>query len=84
MCKLVGYKMLKNKKDGRPMCLAQILRDANPRDIRYGCHGQIVDDIWMPEEQVNLFTDADVGKEIKLEYEFSGGRAYLRSVSVCK
>jgi len=36
----------------------------------------------MPEEQYNLLKESDLGKEIQLDYELSGGRAYLVNVTV--
>ena len=36
----------------------------------------------MPEEQYDFLKPEHIGKEVKLDYELSGGRAYLVNVTV--
>ncbi|MEI3169020.1 MAG: hypothetical protein V8S58_14605 [Lachnospiraceae bacterium] len=57
--------------------LAEIETPFNPRETASGAVGCKTEDIFMPEEQVNFLKPEHIGKEVKLDYELSGGRAYL-------
>ncbi|MCD8096608.1 MAG: hypothetical protein LUE31_00905 [Lachnospiraceae bacterium] len=81
MAKLVGYARFTSKK-GDDYCVARVVKDFNKRALESGAVGQDVESIFMPREQYNLLKPADIGKELKFEYELSGGRAYLVHVSV--
>lgn len=81
MTRLVGYRNIKTKK-GEEFTLAGIVQDLSDREKANGAVGQKVDDIWLPKDQYNMLKPEDIGKELKLDYELSGGRAYLVNVSV--
>lgn len=81
MTRLVGYRNIKTKK-GEEFTLASIVQDLSDREKANGAVGQKVDDVWLPKEQYNTLKPEDIGKELKLDYELSGGRAYLVNVSV--
>ena len=81
MTKLLGYRNIKSKK-GDDFTLANIVSDYSDREKNNGAVGAKTDEIWLPKEQFNMFTPADIGKELKLDYELSSGRAYLVNVTV--
>lgn len=82
MTKLVGYKKFVSKKNGKTYCVAEVVQDLSQREIENGAVGQKVDEVFLPEEKVDLLKPTDIGKELILDYELSGGRAYLVNVTV--
>ena len=82
MTKLVGYKKFVSKKNGKMYCVASVVQDLSQREIENGVVGQKVDEVWLPEEKFDYLKPTDIGKELVLDYELSGGRAYLVNVSV--
>lgn len=82
MTKLVGYKKITSKKSGKEFCVASVVQDVSDREKENGFIGQKVDEIFLPEAQLDLFKLSDIGKELVLDYELSGGRAYLVNVAV--
>lgn len=83
MTKLVGYFKFTSKA-GKACCKANVTEVYSDRDKERGCIGLAVKEIYLPESQVDLFTPADIGKELKLEHDIVGRSAYLRSVTVVK
>lgn len=84
MTKLLGYKRFTSKKNGKEFCVACVVQDFSDREKENGSVGQKVDEIFMPENQYNLLKPEHIGKELVLDYELSGGRAYLVNVSIAK
>ena len=82
MTKLVGYKKITSKKSGKDFCVASVVQDVSEREKENGFIGQKVDGIFLPESQLDLLKPSDIGKELLLDYELSGGRAYLVNVAV--
>lgn len=82
MKKLVGYRKFVSAKNGKEYCVAQVVSDVTGREADRGFVGQKVEELFMPEEQVDFFKREYIGKEIETTYELSGGRAYLVEVSV--
>lgn len=82
MTKLVGYKKFVSKKNGKTYCVAEVVQDLSAREIENGSVGQKVDEIFLPEDKLDLLKITDIGKELTLDYELSGGRAYLVNVTV--
>lgn len=82
MTKLVGYKKITSKKSGKDFCVASVVQDVSEREKENGFIGQKVDEIFLPEVQLDLLKPSDIGKELLLDYELSGGRAYLVNVAV--
>ena len=82
MTKLVGYKKITSKKSGKDFCVASVVQDVSEREKENGFVGQKVDKIFLPEAQLDLLKPSDIGKELLLDYELSGGRAYLVNVAV--
>lgn len=81
MCRLVGYKRFKSKK-GKNFCVANIVSGYSNRDIERNCVGEKVEEIFLPDEQYDLLTPDDIGRELSFDYDMSGGRAYLIGVTV--
>lgn len=81
MTKLVGYRKFTSK-NGKEYCVAEVVSDITEREANRGFVGQKVEELFMPEDQVDIFKPTDIGKEIETTYELSGGRAYLVKVSV--
>lgn len=77
MTKLVGFKRFKGKKDGREYCVAEVVSDFSARELENGCAGCKAEEIFLPAEKVDYLNQSHIGKEIKFDYELSGGRAYL-------
>ena len=82
MSKLVGYRRFTSKKNGKDYCAAEVETPFSTRETSAGAVGCKTEQIFMPEDQYDLLKPADIGKEIKLDYELSGGRAYLVNVTV--
>lgn len=82
MTKLLGYKKITSKKSGKLFCVASVVSDLTENDKRNGAVGQKVEDVFLPEEQTDLLRPADIGKELILDYQISGGRAFLVNVTV--
>lgn len=81
MKKLAGLKKFTSKKDGTRYCVMQIVGDFSQRDIESGCAGQKVEEVFAPADMVDRINASHVGKEVKLDYELSGSRAFLVGVS---
>lgn len=82
MTKLVGYRKFTSKKNAKSYCVANVVQDASDREVSSGLVGQKVEELFLPEEQYNYLKPADIGKNLELDYELSGGRAYLVSITV--
>lgn len=82
MTKLVGYRKFASSKNGKEYCVAQVVSDVTEREVNRGFVGQKVEELFLPEDQIDVFKPSDIGKEIETTYELSGGRAYLVKVSV--
>lgn len=81
--KLLGYRKFKAK-NGKEYCVANVTSSYGEREKNSGCVGAKVEEVFLPEERTHFLTPADVGKEIKLDYEISNGRAYIVDIAVVK
>lgn len=77
MTKLVGYKRFQGKKNGQPYCVAEVVSDFTARELENGSVGSKAEEIFLPADKVDYLNPSHIGKEIKFDYELSGGRAYL-------
>lgn len=73
---LVGYKRFKSKK-GNEVCMASVSTPFSPAENGRGCYGDDVQTVFMPENQLDYLQPSDIGKEVKLSYSISSGRAFL-------
>ncbi len=81
MVKLKGYINGKSKK-GTDYTMIYVEKDFSSVEKANGAVGTKVSTEFMPASQVGKLTQKDIGKELSLEYDVNGGRAYLISVSV--
>lgn len=81
MCRLVGYKKFTSKK-GKEYCVVNVVSPYNQRDLDRGCVGEKTEEIFLPENCLNLLAPGDIGCELNMTYDYSGGRAYLVDVEV--
>lgn len=81
MCRLVGYKRFTSKK-GKEYCVANVVSQYSQRDEERGCVGEKTEEIFLPDNCLKLLKPEDVGCELDMTYEYSGGRAYLVDVAV--
>lgn len=79
---LVGYKVGTAKKTGNPFCILNLVSDCTAAELSSGSVGSKVETVFAPTNQVNYFKPADIGKQVELNYDVVGGRAYLTSVDV--
>ena len=82
MAKLLGYRRFTSKKNGKDYCVAEIETPFSTRETAAGAVGSKTEQVFMPEDQYDFLKPDHVGKEIKLDYELSGGRAYLVNVTI--
>lgn len=82
MTKLVGYRDGVSKKSGKQYTCLYVLQDLTSFDKQNGSVGSKVDTIFAPDSLVGGFKPADIGKELLLDYDFGGGRAYLVNIVV--
>lgn len=82
MTKLLGFKRFKAKKTQKDTCIMFVAQDVSEREKEHGYVGQKIVEMFIPESQVDLLKPSDIGKELSLDYELSGGRAFLVNVTV--
>lgn len=83
MSTLVGFKHFTSKK-GVSYCVANVVSSYNDREIQNDCVGSKVEEVFLPEEQKDYLKPSDIGKKVNLDYEISGGRAYLLRLEVVR
>ena len=79
--KLVGFKRFKSKK-GNECCVANVVTSFTPAENSRGSYGSDVQSVFLPEDQVDMLTEKDIGKDVELNYNIVAGRAYLGSLVV--
>lgn len=78
---IVGYRKFKSKK-GTPCCLITIMSMCTDRDIRYGANGYKVQDEFVPDAQHDIINSDVIGKNVRINYEINGGKAYVKSIDL--
>ena len=78
---LVGYKRFTSQK-GEQCCVMAVVREASEADKNKGYVGSKVEEIFCPKEQIDLLQPQHVGKPITINYDISGGRAYVDSITL--
>lgn len=78
---LVGVSKFTSKA-GKPFTVAFLSQDFNPADTAKGCFGQKIEQIFVPEEQLDYLKPEDLGKEITMDYVFYNGSPRVSVIHV--
>ncbi len=81
--KVLGYRKFKSK-NGKNCIVLGVSSPYSDRDKQSGACGEKVEELFVPEECHAQVVPAIVGKNVSLQYDISGGRAYLTGFEVCK
>lgn len=79
---LVGFKVGHSNKSGKDFCMLHVVIPGTSRDELSGQVGGRVETLFCPPDQVHSFLREHIGCELELEYDVSGGKAYLVHVEV--
>ena len=81
---LLGVKKFTSTKSGAEKKYEVIIVSGsfNDRSLENGCFGSDVSEIFLPEKLHGRLEPAHIGKEIVLDYEISGTKAYLTGFSI--
>lgn len=80
---LLGVKKFAAK-SGKHYEVMVLASDVDERDASSGSFGKLVEEIFVPEQMMGVLQPENVGKEVVLDYEVKGGRAYLIGFNVKK
>lgn len=75
MGKLIGYKKFSNHKGN--YCIMDVQVDYSAREKERGSVGSRVESFFVPEDKQHLLTPECIGKQIQIDYEVVGSRAYM-------
>lgn len=81
---LIGVRKFNSTNKNKDYEVMLVKTPLNPRALESGSFGSDVDEIFVPETMMGTLTPADIEKPIVLDYEISGGRAYLTGFKVKK
>ena len=73
---LLGVKKFTSK-GGRKCEVMTVRSDYNSRMLAEGCFGSKVEELFVPDGMQGLLKPEDIGKEVSIDYEVSGGRAFM-------
>lgn len=81
---LLGVKKFSSEKSGTKKDYEVILVSGpfNQRSIENGCFGSDVSEIFLPDNLRGRLNPADIGKDIVLDYDVNGNKAYLTGFNV--
>lgn len=80
---LLGVKKF-TAKSGKNYEVMVLVSDVDARAAEGGSFGKLVDELFIPDNCLGRLTPADIGKEVILDYEIKGGRAYLIGFDIKK
>lgn len=72
MAYLLGYKKFESKKDGKQYCIANVCYEYTDKEVDNGCIGSRCEEVFLPDEFVDLLTPSDIMKSVELSYEKVG------------
>lgn len=78
---LIGYRKGMSKKN-RPYCVMYVVSDFTESEMAKGAVGSKVEDIFLPDDLVDMLKPSDLGKDVFCDYTVSNGRAFLNNVTV--
>lgn len=82
--KVMGYREFNSKKTGRLCKMLAVATPYNASEVQSGCVGFRVEDIFLPDDCGLKVSDSDIGKEVVIDYNVVGGRAYVNGVVLKK
>lgn len=82
MTKLAGYRKFTSKKNNKNYCIAFLLHDIGEREMQAGFVGQKIEELFLPDNYVDVLKPDDVGKQVIIDYEVTSGNAYLTKFAV--
>lgn len=75
MGKIIGYKKFSNQKGN--YCIMDVQLDYSAREKKRGSVGSRVESVFVPEDKQHLLVPECVGKQVLIDYEIVGSRAYV-------
>ena len=83
MPQLLGYRKFAGKKDAtKTYCVATFASELTDKERQNGYVGLKVEEVFMPDTLVDFLKPEHLGRDCRLDYSISNGRAYLDSVTV--
>lgn len=80
---ILNIKNFHSDKKDKDYTILTILRPCTQTERQRGLIGNTVaEEIFLPEQLVNKFTEKDIDKEIELQYSVIGGKAVLENAIV--
>lgn len=80
-CIVIGYRKFKSK-NGVNCCIVGFVTAFNDRDLRFGAKGYKYQEQFVPDSYHDLFNADVIGKNIRVNYEINGERAYVKSIDI--
>lgn len=84
MSKLAGYREFTSKKSGKLCRMIAVMSPYSDREKENGAIGNRVEEIFLPENSLPNITETDIGKEVVIDYDIVGGRAFVNGVVLKK
>lgn len=79
MGQIIGYSKFQSKK-GTDCCVIRVMSPAGERDNKFGHFGNIVQEIFVPDDQHNVINDKVIGKNCVINYTYYNGRGYVDNI----
>lgn len=83
MSKVAGYREFQSKK-GNTCRLLTVLSPYSDKEREKGCVGNRTEDIFLPDDCDLKITEADIDKEVVIDWSVVGGRAFVNGVVLKK
>lgn len=82
MVQLLNIHKFHSNAKNKDYCVIQVLRALTVREKNQGYFGDnISEEIFLPDDLVNVLSVSDIGSNINLEYEVFGGKANLVNIT---
>lgn len=80
---LLGVKKF-TARSGKSYEVMHLVSDVTARDVENGSFGKLVEEVFVPDRMAGFLKPEHIGKEVVMDYEITGGRAYLIGFDVKK
>lgn len=85
MTKLINVHNFHSNKQNKDYSVIQVLRDITQRERDNGYIGDVIlEEIFLPDNLVNVLGLSDINQELDLQYSVIGGKAILDNIVVLK